>query len=114
MQTSAVLLRSRHRAIASRRRRIVQRLDIRAPLVRVGSQHAAIVRQQAVDLALDIRGLGPDAAGASILFHLVAELGEQEVRAVVVGVVCLVDFVGLVDGVYCFLDVPEAVREIMR
>jgi hypothetical protein len=31
------------------------------------------------------------------------------VRAVVVGFVCLVDFVGLVDCVDCLLHVPEAI-----
>jgi hypothetical protein len=108
LHVSTILLRSRHRAVAPRRRSIVQCLDICAPLIRIRPQHAAVVRQQAVDFALNICSLRPDAAGASVLLDLVAEFGQQEVGAVVVGVVCLVDFVGLVYCVDCLLDVPEA------
>lgn len=103
-------LRHHSRPVPPRRRSIIQRLDIRAPLVNIRPQHAAIVRDQAVDLALYVGGLRPDAAGAGVALCLVGELGEKQVRAVVVGFVGLIDFVGLVDGVDGLLDVPEAGR----
>lgn len=98
------------RPISSRSRSIIQRLNIRAPLVNIWPQHAAIIRDQAVDLAFDVGSLRPDAAGAGVALCLVGELGEKQVRAVVVGFVGLIDFVGLVDGVDGLLDIPEAGR----
>lgn len=42
---SAVLLRSRHRAVAPGSSSIIESLDVCAPLIHVGSQHASIVSQ---------------------------------------------------------------------
>lgn len=39
-----ILLLRRHRAIAPRFRRIVERLDVRTPLVCIRSQHATVIR----------------------------------------------------------------------
>ena len=78
LHRSTVLLLGCHSTIASRSRSIIECLDVCSPLVCVRSEHAAVVRQQSVDLALDVGGLGPDAARASILLYLVAKFGEEE------------------------------------
>lgn len=87
--------------------RRIQPLDILPPLVHVWPEKTSVVRQQAVHFAFDISRLCPDAAAASIAHHLVVELGEQETGAVVVGSEVGVDFVCLVDGVDCLLDIPK-------
>lgn len=59
---NAILLRSRHRAVAPRGRSIVETLDVSTPLVLIRPQHASVVSQQAVDFAFDVGGLRPDSA----------------------------------------------------
>lgn len=100
---------SRHRRVISTppRRRIIQRLNIRPPLLSIRPEYSPVVRKQPIDFPLNVRRLRPDASRAGELVDLVAELGEQLVRAVVVGFVGLVDFVGLVYRVDGLLHVPE-------
>ena len=90
-------------------RRIVQPLDVPLPLLRVRAQDAAVVRDEAVDLALDVGRLRPNTTRASEALDLVFELREEKVGSVIVGFVRLVNFVGLIDGVDGLLDIPEAV-----
>jgi len=101
-----------HRRItpAPPRRGIVQSPDIRPPLLGIRPQHSPIIGEQTIDFAFDIRRLRPDASRAGEPVDLVAELGEEFVRAIVVGFVGLFDFVSLVDGVDGLLDVPETVH----
>ena len=87
--------------------RIIQRLDITLPLRHIRPQHPPIIRQQAIYLPLHVRSLRPHAAAARKQGRLLLELGEEQVRAVVPGRERGVDLIGLVDGVDCFLDVPE-------
>ena len=89
------------------RRRIIQRLNIRPPLLSIRPEYSPVVRKQPIDFPLNVRRLRPDASRAGELVDLVAELCEQLVRAVVVGFVGLVDFVGLVYRVDGLLHVPE-------
>ena len=100
---------SRHRRVISTppRRRIIQRLNIRPPLLSIRPEYSPVVRKQPIDFPLNVRRLRPDASRAGELVDLVAELCEQLVRAVVVGFVGLVDFVGLVYRVDGLLHVPE-------
>ena len=86
----------------------VQGVDVVLPLLEVGPLDAAVVGDEAVDLALDVGGLGPDAAAAVEEVDLLAELVEEAVGAVVVRLVVGVELVGLVDRVDGLLDVPEA------
>lgn len=87
---------------------IKQGLDIGLPLLLVHSRHIAVIGHEPVDLALNIGGLSPDTATAGVALHLVLQLAEQEVAAVVPSVVGSVDFVSFVDAVDGFLHVPEA------
>lgn len=73
----------------------------------VRAEQAAIVGQQAVDLALDVGRLGPHGAAAREPVDLVQQLGEQDVRAVVPDRDRGVDLVGLVDGRDRLGHVPE-------
>jgi hypothetical protein len=73
---------------------------------------AAIVGDEAVDLAFYISGLGPDAAAAGVALNLLAEFAEQDVGAVVVGVEVIVDLVRLVDAEDGLLNLPETGGEI--
>lgn len=91
-------------------RRLVQGLDVIPPLLPVGALEAAIIGDQAVDLALDISRLSVDSATASVAFDLLPQLPEEGVSPVVVCVEVLVDLVGLVDLFNCLLDIPEAAR----
>lgn len=100
---------SRVPSAAPRGSRIVQSLDVILPLLNVDTLDAAVVGQEAIDLALDVGRLGPDAAAAGEELDLLPVLVENDVGAVVVGVEVDVDLVGLVDGVDGRLDVPQAV-----
>lgn len=100
-----------HRGIRPSRRSLIQPPDIPPPLRDIRPQHPPIVRQQTIDLALDIRRLRPDAAAAGILHHLVAQLVEETMSAVIPRGEVGVDLVGLVDGVEGGADVPETEKE---
>lgn len=88
---------------------IIQRLNVGLPLANIRTQDAAIVRQQAVHLSLNISGLSPDTTAAGVHPHLVEKLSEQKMTSIVPCSECRVELVGLVDCVDCFLDVPEVV-----
>lgn len=94
-------------------RRRIQALDVLLPLARIWPEKTSVVRQQAIDFAFDIGRLSPDAAATSIFFHLVAELGEQETGPIVVRSEIGVDFICLVDGVDCFLDIPKTDSRVL-
>jgi hypothetical protein len=79
-------------------------------LLGIRAQAPPIICEKAVDLTLDVGGLGPDAAAAGVALDLLAELAEQDASAVVVGLEVCVELVGLVDLVDGLLDVPEAVE----
>jgi hypothetical protein len=87
--------------------RIVQGLSVLLPLRHVHTHHAAVISHQAVDLALDIRSLGPHGRTAGEPRHLVAQQADQHAGAVVVRVEVGVDFVRVRDGVNGGLDGPE-------
>lgn len=89
--------------------RIVKSLDIHPPLFPINSLHATVICHQSVDLALHVGGLCPDTGAASEAADLVLQLAEQDVAAVVPDLDRGVDFVGSVDCVDCFLNVPETV-----
>ena len=99
---------SRIASPSAARSRVKQGLDVSLPLGHVDALDAAVVGDEAVDLALDVGGLGPDARAAGEQLDLLPVLLEDDVRAVVVRLEVDVDLVSLVDGVYCCLDVPEA------
>jgi hypothetical protein len=99
-------LRLRYMATA-RSRSIIDALDVRLPLLNIGSDEAAVVGDETVDLALDIGGLSVDGTTAGILLSLLADVTHEDTRAVVVRLEVSIDLVGLVNGVNCLLDVPE-------
>lgn len=87
---------------------IVQSLNIRLPLRNIDSLDPAVVREQAVDLTLDIGCLGPNATAAREKLNLLSELFEENAGAVVEGVKVQIDLVGTVDSVDRLFDIPEA------
>lgn len=84
---------------AARQSSIIQSLEVGIPLSQIRAQDTAIIRQHAIDFALDVRRLRPDAAGAREALDLVFHLAQDEVRPVVPDVEVRVDLVGLVDFV---------------
>jgi hypothetical protein len=99
----------RHSVISSRVGCVVKSLDIAFPLLFIHAVDAPVICNHAVDLALDVSGLGPDSCGACVVLDLAAELFQKEVGALVPDVEVGVEFVGRVNAVYRFLDFPETV-----
>lgn len=90
-----------------RRRRVIHGLDVRPPLLLVRPQYPPVVRQQPVDLALDVRGLRVHAGAAAVPLDLADQLGEDLVGAVVVRLEVGVDLVRLRDLVDGLPDLPQ-------
>ena len=70
-------------------------------------EHSPIVRQHAIDLALDIRRLRPYATAARKHVNLLPKLVQKEVTSISPGFQCRVDLICLVDSIDRFLDVPQ-------
>lgn len=104
-------LRSRSGCIAASRGRIVESLDILHPLVLINTFQTTIIGHQPVDFTLNVGGLGPNTTTASEPFHLILELAQKHVAAVVPGIDSLIYLVCLIDGVDGCLVVPEAINE---
>ena len=91
---------------ATARGGIIQCLDILLPQIDVRAPYSAIICHQPVDLSFHIRCLGPHAPAAGVQLHLLAELSEELVGAVVVGLEVRVQLICLVNGIDGLLDLP--------
>jgi hypothetical protein len=61
--------------------RIIEALDIALPLLLVHAVESTVVRQEAVDLALDVCGLSPDGARAGVELDLLLQFAQEVVGA---------------------------------
>jgi hypothetical protein len=88
-------------------------LDIILPLRLIWSEDSAIIGHKSVHFSFNIGSLSPNSATAGEKFGLVSKFGEQGVTSVIPDNQRLVDFVRLIYGINCFLDVPEAARMLV-
>ncbi len=86
---------------------LVDSPDVLAPRLNVRSQDAAVVCQQAVHLALHVRGLRVDGTATGPALSLLPNVAHEGHGTVVVRIEVLVDFVGVIDLGDGTRNVPE-------
>lgn len=106
------MVQIRHGRITPCLSSVIKRLNIGLPLRLIWSQHSPIIRQEPIDLSFDISCLSPNSATTGEEFSLVSKFSEEGMAAIIPNVECLVNLVGLVDGIDCFLDIPETEKTV--